>query len=354
MKKILILFFVCLVSLSFMVNAFSIDVDGIDSGSEWHDSAVYVLVDGESNCNINFGLVKVKLDNDNSAVYFCFMFIDPLLEQDNSYCGLKLSLNGSSYFELNPVNSPLNSEIDSYSFDGAIHIDENNGATCEVRIGFKDYLPRIISCDVQLVDSFGEPSNHYYLDLVNEAFSEPTELVIAPTADNDDPYYNSGMLTEKTTNNKTTKEKTTKNKTEKSTTKRKYTTAKPTSSTEFVISESPMIYTGRTKPSKTTSDNYSRINNQGITVYYYEKEVIVSYVPVTVCVTEKKDDLSTVFSVSAEETTVEYIGSSVRNAPANLSFSLSDGTKYKKVSLILGALAFIIIALFGAVYIKKK
>ncbi len=360
MKKIIILFLVCSVSLSIFINAFSFDIDGVDSGNEWHDSTVYVLVDGESNSNINFGLVKVKLDNNNSAVYFCFKFIDPLLGPDNSYCGLKLSVNGSSYFELNPVDSPLNSKIDSYSFDGAIHIDENNGATCEVRIGFKEFLPGTISCDVQLVDSFGEPSNHYYLDLVNESFSEPTEMVIAPTADNDDPYYNSGLLTEKTTKHRTTIPKTTKNKTEKSTTKKRYTAAKSTSTTKFIISESPMIYTGRTKAPKTNPEDNTGNINYGVTVYFYEKEVIVSLVHATVLVTEKNRAYLTESSVFADETiAVELMESTIDNAnidnaKKNPAVSLSDGVKYKKASILLGAVAFVIIALCGSLYFKKK
>lgn len=353
MKKILFFFLVCFVLMSFMVNAFSINVDGIDSGIEWHDSTVYKLFQGESNSNINFGLVKVKFDNKNSAVYLCFMFIDPFLEQGNELCGLRFSVDGSSCFELYPSGSPVNNDIDKYSFDGAIYIDENNGATCEMRVGFKEGLPQVVSCDVQFVDSSGVPSNHYYIDIVNESYSRPTQLVVSPTADNDDPYYNSGLLTQKITKSKTTLVNTTKEKTEKSTTKRKYTTAKTTSTTEFVISEPPMIYTGRTKAPKTTEENSTIINN-GVTVYYYEKEVIVSMVPVSVPMQIINESSFTELSVTVCESDSETIDTSVYVTDDNLVFSLSDGAKYKKASILIGAFAFIVIAVCSVYYFKKS
>ncbi len=354
MKKILFFFLVCFVSLTFVINAFSMNIDGIDSGTEWHDSFVNVFFEGESNSNINLGLVKVKFDNENSAVYLCFRFIDPLLEQGNELCGLRLSLNGSSCFELDPLNSPVNADIDKYNFDGAIYIDENNGATCEIRIGFKEKLPQMISCDVQLIDSFGEPSNHYYIDLVNEGYSETSQIVIAPTSDNDDPNYNSGLLTEKTTKQKTTVLKTTKENTEKSTTRKKYSTSKPAPTTVFVISEPPMIYTGRTKPPKTTTEEYITKINNGVTVYYYEKEVLISMVPVTVFLNDKRETSSVTVSDITDETTATNYNYPINSNEPKASVSLSDGAKYKKVSIIIGALAFAIIAVCGAAYFKKK
>lgn len=357
MKRVFCLVISLLIILVFLVNAFSANIDGIDSGIEWDDAVAYKLVDGESNCGVNFGLVKAKFDNESSAVFLCFMFIDPTLEPDNQNAGVLVSLDGSSFFELNANNSPTNADINKYSFDGAMLIDENNGVTCEIRIGIKDGLPRSINGEVRFVDANGEPSNLYSFLLINEGYTEPTELEIAPTKDNTDPYYNSDA-----TNKKTTKKRTTEGKvyTEKRTTRKPKTTTKAT--TRWTLKDSPMIYTGRTKTEKVTKQKAEIKQSildtpNGVTVYYYEKEIYISQVFVTqeyresTSVTSAKTISSAVISTDLTATSSE---STTLPSLSTTAISLSKGTKLKKISVIIGAAAFCLIAALGVYFAKKS
>ena len=362
MKRIYTAFLAVMLLMIFMINAFSINIDGIDINNEWHDSATYNLVNNDSNCNITFGVVKVKFDNQNSAVYLNFMFIDPMLERGNLNCGAKISVEGCSPFVIVAGNSPINNEIDIYSFDAAVAADDNNGATCEVRIGFKEGMPRELFCDVQLIDSQGEPSNCYYLNLINEGYSEPTVMDIMPTADNDDPFYNPDLLS---TTVKTTKPKTSryKKETEPSYSKKKRTTTTLPPTTKFVVPNEPMCYTGRVKPTytnKVVATEQTLHNNDGVTVYYYEKEIIISQVPVIVQITATKQAESS--EIITTESTYEYIQpQSTENfseitvsATDNPQISLKESKDYKKLSLAFGAVAFAVIAVAGVFVAKKK
>lgn len=353
MKRISAFILVFVIMLSFIINAFSVDIDGISNGNEWHDATAYVLVDGESNCNINFGAVMVKFDNENSCVYMCFSFIDPELETDNPDCGVKISVNGSRFFVVDASSSPLNEEIDRYSFDGAVSSNEVSGGVCEVRVGFKEGLPRQIDCDVQLIDSKGEPSNHYNLSLINEGYTETTALEIMPTHDNSDPYYNPDLLTEKSTTEKTTKKKTTKPTTEKETTRKKKTTTTLPPTTKFVVPDSPMCYTGRTKTTKSAQTVIvEKEEVKLVTVYYYEKEVIISHVPVTVLVTEEIKQESTDIITENSSAEVTIVEDTTETNPTVKS--ISDGSKYKKYLIAAGGIGFGLIAFIGVMYFRKS
>ena len=342
MKRISALIITFIILSAFIINAFSLDIDGISNGYEWHDAVSYELVKNDSNCNITRGYVKVKFDNENSALYMCFTFVDPYIEQGNLNCGLSISVNGSSTFIVDASSSPINDDIDKYSFDGAVAIDENNGVTSEIRIGFKEGLTRIVECDVQMIDSEGEPSNHYLMNLVNEGFSEKTVINIFPTADNEDPNYNSDIISTK---------KTTKAKTEKvATTKKKSVTEKKTTSTKnYVVQDSPMTYSRRTVARRTTSTTriIEKETVNCVTIYYFEREVIISHVPVTVIVTESTE-------ISDTEIVVESSSAEESSTADTVVKNLSVGSRYKKILIFSGAAAFGLIAIFGVIYTKKN
>lgn len=358
MKRIFAGFCVALILLSFAFSAFSADIDGYDMGTEWDNAVSYKLVDGESNCGVNFGLVKAKFDNETSAVFLCFMFIDPNLKADNDRAGISISIESASSFELTMSDNPQNADVNIYSFDGAMSIDENNGATCEVRIGFKEGLPRTVDGEVRFIDSNGEPSNYYAFTLINEGYVEPTALEIAPTRDNDDPLYNPDLLTEKTTKKKTTA----KSNNDKRVTRKTTTTKKST--TRWKLEDSPMIYTGRTKvQTKRDEKNDTSVQKDtvatpgGVTVYYYEKEVIISHVLVTVPITEtitEEDEIQDSASSTVKETEIASTTSEIEAAKTAPVISLSEGTKYKKISVIIGMIAFCVIAALGAFHVRKK
>ncbi len=330
----------------FASEAVSMEIDGIDNGVDWDSATVYNLISGSSNCGVTQGFVKVKFDNKNSAVYLCFMFIDPALEKDNLNAGISVQIEGSAPFVLTMSNSPSDFDIDSYSCSGAMTINEHNGATCEMRIGFKSGVPQKVSGSVRFIDAQGAPSNYYSFTLVNEEYSEPTNLIISPTADNKDPAYNPNLLTERSTTEKS--EKTTKQKTTKATT------------TEFYIQTSPpVIYTGKTK-AQTTKRTTTKTEPQstakkagttagttknkqtspvGATVYYYEKEVIISLVTAEQQSTQAVSEVTVVSETETEKAA---------------GISLSNGTKYKKAAVAIGFILFLAIAAAGTLGAKKS
>ena len=326
----------------FASEAVSMKIDGIDNGVDWDGATVYDLIGGSSNCGVTQGFVKVKFDNKNSAVYLCFMFIDPALKKDNLNAGISVQIEGSTPFVLTMSNSPSDYDIDSYSCSGAMTINEHNGATCEMRIGFKSGVPQRISGSVRFIDAEGAPSNYYPFTLINEEYSEPTNLIISPTADNKDPAYNPNLMTERSTKAKS--EKTTKQKTTRATT------------TKFYIQTSPPVtYTGKTK-AQTTKRTTTKTESQstaekvettkkkqtspvGATIYYYEKEVIISVVTA-----EQQSTNAVTEALVISETESEKAA----------GISLSNGTKYKKAAIAIGIILFLTIAAAGTFGAKKS
>lgn len=362
MKRIIFVLIALIVCFSFTFHAWSVVIDGND-GSEWHNSTSYILVNGESNSSIDYCILKVKFDADNSAIYLCAMMTDENLTVDNVYAGASVSVNGSPFFTVTKNNTPCNNDINNYSFDGAVSVDENNGATVEMRIGFKSGIPKTVECVIQLIDSNGEPSNYYNLNLINESYVEPTAMDIAPTKDNSDPYYNPELLN--STKKSTTKKKSSKTtKREEETTRRKKKATTVATTERWVVPDSPMIYTGRTKPPKTAKQEVVTVQSGGVTVYYYEKEVVISQVPVIISVTDASTDTSivtethsqlssTVQSVASTSTELTTVTDTHKIEPET-SATFSQGAKFKKISFAAGAVAFVIISCLGVRLVKKE
>lgn len=350
----LIMLIVFINALTF--SAFSFTVDGKDNGVEWDGATVYKLIDGESNCGVNFGLVKVKFDYDTDAVCLCFLFIDPELTPDNGSAGISLTVEDSSSFEIVASETSSYMNIDPYSFEGAIYLDENNGATCEIRVGIKSGLPETVDFDARFIDSHGYYSDYQHFVVVNEMYEETVPMIIQPTADNPDPAYNSDLLTE--TTEKTTRNKTTKASTTKKTTTRKSTTNRTT--TEFYIKTSPP-YTNshrttavrKTEPEKTTAETTkikttkaAKTEKVKEKIYYYEKEIYIS----EVYVTQSTEPCTTLITELSTDKT-EYTEISTSSAA---SVTLSEGTKYKKILAAVSLAAFILIAFFGTYSARKS
>lgn len=343
MKRVSAFFCALIMLFAFVVTAFSADIDGIDNGTEWDGATVYKLLDGESNCGVNFGAVKVKFDLENSAVFLCFMIVDPELETGNAHVGISLQIENSLPFEITMSSSPNYYDVSKYSFEGAMSVDENNGAICEIRLGVKEGLPKELDGSVRFIDANGEPSNYYYFTLVNEQYVETTAVQIAPTRDNDDPAYNPDLLTSKA---KTTK---------KSTTKKSRTTTKKTTSSKTTtrksINGTPYSYTGRTEKiteRKTEAQTEKIVDTPaGITVYYYEKEVIISQVPVT----QAAETSEQIVYATAVHTATTAPNTEIR---AQKTVSLSKGSKYKIIASVIGSIAFAAVAVFGVTGVKRK
>ncbi len=332
MKRIFSVTVSALLLLAFAVSAFSTDIDGFDKGAEWDGATTYKLIDGESNCNVNFAAVKVKLDAENSAVFMCFMFIDPNLDAENAEVGVSLAVENSTPFVITASSTPAGYDIGKYSFDSAISVDKNSGATCEMRIGFKEGLPKTIGCTVRFIDACGEPSNYYDFVIVNEFFVETTAMVLKPTRDNSDPAYNPDF-------------RTTKAKTTKKTTSRKTTTQKT-----VIKTSPPYSYTGRTKRETTKRAKQTEaVKTEAVkTVYYVEKEVVII---MTAAQTDAVTQPATTQHLTAVNTEITQ---TVQELQTQKTVSLSQGQKYQKIITAVGGVMFLLIACFGVYSTKRK
>ncbi len=328
--------FVAILCLFCLLNAYAAEIDGIDSGYEWDGLQPYVLISGESNCGVNFGTMKLKFDNENRAVFFCFMLKDPKLKKDNMNAGISLSIEDSEPFVITASSSPIEYDIDKISFSGAMSVDENNGATCEIRIGMKAGVPRELNGTVRFIDSDGKLSNTYDFSIKNDSYIEPTAI-----------GESSGVIY-KTNKYETKKNTTRKSRTEKSTAN-KYTTV------EFKINNSPPYsYTGKLKPTtekkktttvkeKTTAQPKTKkpaTKPAGATVYYYEKEVIISQVYITEPITHKIETTAEAETQTTEQTTK--------------TVSLSKGRKLKIATAVTAGVLLFALAAWGAIGAKKK
>lgn len=328
---------ICILVLTLLTasTAYSADIDGFDNGAEWDGAAVLKLIDGESNCNVNFGLVKAEFDNDNSAVFFSFMFIDPLLEQGNDNAGISVSIEGSEPFVLTMSSTPNEYDIDKYSFSGAMSIDENSGATCEIRIGVKYGLTDKISGDVRFIDSNGSPSNFYDFSFNNDAYVHTTAKNI---------YENT--YSEKVTSD-SSKKTTIKASTTKETTKK--TTGDKISDDDLNFD---FIFDLFTEPqTKNKTDN----NAISSTKHIDKTEKVKTEV------SNKREESSVGVAIqTAEETTALFIeDTSVYQSQESVyedkkSVPLSKGSKYKIITGVVCGLALIVIATLGTFKFKNE
>lgn len=335
MKRIVLVLSILILLYVNIFTAFSFDVDGVDSGTEWNGATVYTLINGESNCKVDFGLVKVKFDYDTDALNFCFLFSDPDFTPDNPYAGISLSVDNNSPFEITSSVGKSYDNILPHSFDGAVIVNDTKGATCEIRVGFKSGLPETINCSVRYIDSQGSYSNYYEFKVVNENYKPQEVLTVSSAADNNDIKYNY----------KTTKSK---------------TTAKE----EYTIKTSPPYsYTGRTKKpttqklttqkpteaSSVVTSKTSKTKKETVKVYYYEKEVYIS----EVYISEKSSEVSNLTTEININTSDYSVISDGYSEASQENISLSKGTKYKKAVACAGLASFTALAFFG-VYTAKK
>lgn len=335
-----------------MTEAYSANIDGVREGYEWDDAIINMLIDGESNCGINFALVQTKIDSENNALFLCFMHKDPMLESDNVITGVEFTVDDSDCFLVTPECSPAYVDSDEHSLEGAALVNEDNGATTEIRVGFKAGLPKEIRCEVRFIDSTGAYSNFCSFTVVNDEYSETTEMIIT--------------LTEPETTEKETapkKEKTTKPKKQTTARQTKKTTVKETRKTTEKTkknNDSPRKDTyeitlrpPKTKKQSTTVTETQKQTQPPATVYYYEKEVIVSHIYVT------QTETSTTTVTTTENVTTNGPKSTLATplepeTEIRSSYSLSEGTKKKLLVGVLAAISFTVIAAAGTRSAKKN
>lgn len=318
MKRLLCAVAALLMLLAFAVSAFSVTVDGIDGGAEWDGAPVKRLLSGESNCKVNFAAVKAKVASSESAVYLCFMFKDPDAALFNPAAGVILNV-GNDTFTVTMESAPCSDDTADHSFDAAITADQNHGMTCEIRLGVKHGVPKSLDMSVRFIDTAGELSNHYAFTVENTEYSETQPVIVAPPTERPAaPPTEKPAKTTKAKKTTTQRDITEKQTTRKATTKRPKTTIRPVKTTAERTTKAQTQRT--TKEPKTKAQRTKAVRVEGnATVYYYEKEVIISQVIVTVPAAEA-------------ETTESAIS------------ALNHGTKMKVVITSLGFLLLLIIA----------
>lgn len=303
--------------LSFVIQAFCVSVDGFDNGAEWDGASVQLLENGNSNCKITFAAVKYRVASAENAVYLCFMFTDPDATEFNPFAGVVLSV-GSDTFTVTMEASPCADDTAEHSFDAAITADGNHGMTCEVRLGIKAGVPQNVNFSVRFTDTVGELSSIYNFTVTNPDYTVAQTNVYAPIPNHEYVYPE-----EKTTKAKktTTKKETTIRQTTKK--KKPTTTRKPkTTAVKTTKPHTTKSAVKTTKAAKVTAKRTAKTKTeQAATVYYYEKEVIISQVVVTV--------------TAATESTEVKLGR-------------IGGAKVKIFLLALGFLLILIIAAAGA------
>lgn len=330
--------------------AHSAEIDGMHDVIEWDSAVITMLVDGESNSGVDFGMVQTMIDSENSAVFFCFMHKDPSLVIGNTVTGVMLSVENSDYFEVTPASSPAFADSSEYSFEGFTSTNDDNGATTEIRVGFKLGIPREISGKVRFIDAEGKLSNVYSFTVINDEYTETTELLITQAAP--ETTKKSSAKSAATTKKKT------------ATTKKKSETKKATAdrseeeTEEFEISKTPRRYTyvrtTKLRATEKAETSAKAKKTSPATVYYHEKEVIISQVYVTLT-----EELKTGGNITdTEETTAaaqtQNEASSESATEAKSTFSLSEGTKKKALIGIMAAVSFTVIAVAGTKSSKKK
>ena len=246
------------------------------------------------------------------------MFKDPDAALFNPAAGVILNV-GNDTFTVTMESAPCSDDTADHSFDAAITADQNHGMTCEIRLGVKHGVPKSLDMSVRFIDTAGELSNHYAFTVENTEYSETQPVIVAPPTER--PAAPPTEKPAKTTKAKktTTQRNTTKRQTtRKATTKRPKTTIRPVKTT---AERTTKVQTQRTtKEPKTKAQRTKAVRVEGnATVYYYEKEVIISQVIVTVPAAE----------VEATESAIS---------------ALNHGTKMKVIITSLGFLLLIIIA----------
>lgn len=330
MKKITVFFLSMLLIILSSVTALSVDVDGYDNGDEWIEAEALLLLNGESNCKVNFGLIKWKIEPDTSTVYFCVMFKEPDLAADNTNVGASIRIENSDFYTVSVSSSDNEIDEDRYSFTGAVSVDANDGVTCEIKFGLKYGIPDIINGSVRFLDSDGIPSNVYDFTI------RSAEIV-----SEEQKHYNSGSSS-RTTTHKTTTQKTTK--AGKTTTKSEKTTkSKQTDSSNSLWLLDMILNDISTKTESSTAALQTKSETEKKT----QKKNKTS--------TQKlKTVISEINSATASGQDKETQYTSGENRSSESSIGLEKGDKYKTITLIAGGITLVAISVLGTVNPNKR
>lgn len=349
MRRATALILILVLIFGFSFSASSVTCDGYDEGYEWDSASVVLLLNGSGNCNVNQGIAKFLIDNSENAVYFCLILNDKLLEQGNTDSGFILYIGNNDYIEITAKGIEKHFDNYKYAFSGAMSVNENGGAFAEIKVGFKNGVPQKVKGKVSFIDYTGEPSDYCNFEIVNTEYSEPTAVSVYPTT-----AVVSTTKAENTTKVKTTKQKTTKRSTTKKTEKTKITTSKSKKTTnrkssfDFDIDFPDIVLNeSKTKAPKTETEQSAAEKKEdvNVTIYYVEKEVIISQVYVT--------SANVNSSFAAEQNPVVQV-TEMMTESTNKTELINKGMKYKTLVAVICSLGFAGAVIWGVVGTKKK
>lgn len=205
LKRILILLIIAATLCSLTVCTVAISDNAL-----WEDSKTYVLLaaGGESNSDLCFAAVKVKIDRAINRIYLLFMleFSD---FNDDKLSGVVMNFNNLGNIRvMSDGTAEFDSEIYFAQLDDELADRNSKNVLIETTVGIKDGIPENIGMDVNIIDTNGVRSNTFSADITDEEPNSDTP--------NGDKTENQGKTKKtKTTKVKTTKVKTTKYKTTK-------------------------------------------------------------------------------------------------------------------------------------------
>lgn len=234
----------------FGFTASSIDLDGILSETDWRDAEPEVIVSlsGESNCDAYFATVSLLTEESSNRLFFGFKVKVPEISEGSVNYGVAVRINSDEFVTITP-DTVSQYDNDKYSFEGVVLATSQTDFTAEVAVGVKYGLFTVQNIEVRVIDSDGEPSNVYALN-VDKIVSEPettTTYVFEQIVVPDDTTAKKTATTKQTTAKITT----TKITTTKKTTTKKETTKKTTAAVEEVYDFNPIEQTTK-KPNKIT------------------------------------------------------------------------------------------------------
>ena len=260
-----------------------------------------MLNDADAN-NISYGSMKYLIDDNGYDVYFFFYFNDEKSSDFNSV-GIEMILCDDLTVTITQNGTAVDGDSKKYYVDAQMKLSENDGFYCEVRVSFKQGIEPKIFGKVSFIDGNGDYSKYYPFTVegLNIVTTEPAEDV---------------------TKEKTTSKRMQNSASEKTTVKEK-TTSQP----------------------KTEKANTTKRQEDKTVVYFYEKEVVVSQVYVTVQnTTVLSADIKYEENTTAPQATIK---------PAETA-QISEGITVQKIICIVGAVILIAFGIWAGLSAKKS
>ncbi len=320
MKRYFSALLVIILVISFAVTAFSFKIDGTVDGFEWEnaDSAI-VFSSGESNNEVEFGSYMWFVDENN--LYLYFNFTDPNLLPDNTKAGVSLCIDDSESYTFTS-STYENYDSEKYRVEGAMQIDITQGASCEVRVGFKHGIPDNINGKVRFIDSNGSYSNIYDFKIENK------------TSDNDYIYEYYEPSTVKPTTTKA--EKSTASETVKSDKTTKKNDDDSLGFLDFLFYDETTTQKKTTK-STTRRETPKTTKKPKTSVKIVEKEVYITVIETNAAKSEPVEENTT-----------------IKDTTAHAQITSSQGKKYQMITAAGGLAVLLSIAVIGTVGANKK